>query len=180
MFCISAESVVSNLVDLLSDLPKPFKTITNYCDGLRVEEYWHEALGISLDCSLASYEDCEIYERRTRMFFVFSSSVSVWVSIKPPDENFNSFTQVPINYWENTSNHNSCWRTDGLRPISNLYFNFAEQINKERVKNGLAEIAPINLTDHTFIDQAKKLKVRFARNKDDQYKKDLLQVKYLG
>ncbi len=179
MFCISAESVISNIVDISSqEHPQRFKPITNFCHGLRSEEYWHEALGISLDCCLANYEDEKIYEQRTRMFFVFSSNVSVWVATEPEDETFISWTQVPISLWENTSNHDSCWRTDGLRPISIVYFDLAEKINKERKKDGLGEIAPVVMKDHTFINQVKKLKVRFRKNKENQYKKDLMDVKY--
>ncbi|MFA7628591.1 MAG: hypothetical protein WCY37_04290 [Candidatus Dojkabacteria bacterium] len=36
---------------------------------------------------------------------------------------------IPISGWRNTSNHDSCWRTDGLRLISEVYFDAARVMN---------------------------------------------------
>lgn len=33
-----------------------------------------------------------------------------------------SWKAIPLDEFENTSNHDSCWRTDGLRAITNQYF----------------------------------------------------------
>lgn len=33
-----------------------------------------------------------------------------------------------VDLFVNTSNHDSCWRTDGLQPISDMYFHLAEKV----------------------------------------------------
>ena len=38
-------------------------------------------------------------------------------------------TQVKSNDWINTSNHDSCWRSDGFALLDKLYFEMANKVN---------------------------------------------------
>ena len=55
------------------------------------------------------------------MFAAVESDDNRWIDAK----------SVPQNEWINTSNHDSCWNSDGLRIINELYFKMSEAINEE-------------------------------------------------
>jgi hypothetical protein len=66
------------------------------------------------------------YSVRTRSTFIHTilcGNVHVWFTVGP---DYNPM-DVPLSKWKNTSNHDSCWRTDGLnRPLSEVYFRFCD------------------------------------------------------
>lgn len=38
-------------------------------------------------------------------------------------------SEIPVSEWINTSNHDSCWNSDGFSFISNEYFKMCKEIN---------------------------------------------------
>jgi len=98
------------------------KQVPSY-DGYR---YRARGLEFKFDVGLSLFVAGKRVERRTYVAYAISGT-RVWFkcgkSGRQKDE---------PNAWINTSNHESCWRTDGLSsPLNELYFRFAEQINAE-------------------------------------------------
>lgn len=53
--------------------------------------------------------------------------------------------------WENTSNHDSCWRSDGLgTPLSRIYFALADQVNEKRHAAGESYLAPAAMSQQCW------------------------------
>jgi hypothetical protein len=44
---------------------------------------------------------------------------------------FEKWDQIPVEQYYNTSNHDSCWRTDGMRELSTLFFALTDEMNKQ-------------------------------------------------
>jgi len=59
--------------------------------------------------------------------FLFTGDTSVWMS--KLERRWCKWSQIPIDEWENTSNHSSCWRSDGVEaPLTRLYFAWAKEL----------------------------------------------------
>ncbi len=148
MFAIEIDSYVAMITDELLGNPRKLPERL----GAFQEQ---EGLIFFFDMSLTVYKDQKTYRRRSNYCFVIAGK-SVWFSLVkglvPSLDELNNITT-----WENTSNHDSCWRSDGLRPISRVYFEFAEQINKEMVADGLPEVAPVNMKMHVSLWKPWKL-----------------------
>lgn len=81
--------------------------------------------------------------------------------------------------WENTSNHDSCWRSDGLgRPLNELYFEMSRQVNSKRKK----DVAPRDMSEHVFTPLSRPLfeRVNMSWHRDPtderNYKRELFYV----
>ncbi len=77
-------------------------------------------------------------EQYRTIYLMFFGHTSVWVAVEPPGERWDNWQQVPLDAWKNTSNHDSCWRSDGLQPLSKLYFEMAEEVLAESIDKRLA------------------------------------------
>lgn len=89
--------------------------------------YRYQARGIEFkfDVGLSLFVKDQSVEVRTYVAYAISGT-RVWFKCGK------SGRQKEQNGWINTSNHDSCWRTDGLSsPLNELYFRFAERINAE-------------------------------------------------
>ena len=72
--------------------------------------------------------------------------------------------KIELNQFQNTSNHDSCWRSDGFSKLDELYFRMCNAVSKEK--------APIDLyTDVSFLNFFKMQKVEVQyRNIDGRPK----------
>ncbi len=169
MFKSNSERIITQLVDQLLPHTDRFGA-EHQPDGSLVYNN-----GIMMEVSL-SVEDpfIEDYEERqntrvsTSVYMIFCSNVSVFVAEK--NEPVQWFNEIPVEDWENTSNHVSCWRTDGMHWMSALYFEMCKACDPN--------VAPINLEADCnigLVSLYRKVKVTMKRD-DDNWKYNLLKV----
>ena len=96
-------------------------------------------LVVTLDLSSSYYTDDHEFHRRGLLHTVFTANTSVFTAVS---EDFKGWDQISLDAWNNTSNHDSCWRSDGMRTLSELYFRWAKEINEEMVARGYPDLAP--------------------------------------
>ena len=106
------------------------------------------------------------YDERIRRKFklLFTGNTSVW------------YTEVIDNKttkWVNTSNHDSCWRTDGLQFLSKVYFEMCEKIEPKTLPVNVNITAEIGGLINLGI---KKVSLTYAyNNKKSRF--DVLNIK---
>lgn len=62
------------------------------------------------------------------------------------DKKLRGIVDLKFEDFENTSNHDSCWRTDGVNsPLDDLYFKMCDRINAWRKIQVYKELAPIEM-----------------------------------
>jgi hypothetical protein len=118
-----------------------------------------EALYIDFDVRMADIKQSIHTSRGIHLLYhqiPNSNSITVFSAVSPspfdrlPPLRFRSF-QSPspwIPTWKHEVSHDSCW-TD-VRIFSDTYFAMAEEINNERRKASLEEIAPIKMSQDCF------------------------------
>ena len=77
-------------------------------------------------------------------YILFCSGVSVFYAdiYNTEQGNWRTWSEINPDEWINTSNHDSCWRSDGLDFINKAYFEMCKNVNPE--------IAPRDL--HSYLD----------------------------
>lgn len=72
------------------------------------------------------------YRETTReVSMLFHGNTSVYYKIFNMEEE--ALLNLSPDGWINTSNHDSCWRTDGFRFLYNLYFEMSKKLNNNNV-----------------------------------------------
>lgn len=63
-----------------------------------------------------------------------------------------TFVMVNEELWKNTSNHDTCWESDGINsPLSELYFTMADEINMSLKDSGYEEMAPRDMNQSVYM-----------------------------
>lgn len=101
----------------------------------------------ALDLHLAHYENNKEAEVRQVAYIAMCGNTSVWWAIEPEGKRWMNYKSVKPEEWVNTSNHDSCWRTDGMKMLTDWYFKAAETINKKLDTN----VAPAMMSHHTSL-----------------------------
>ena len=71
--------------------------------------------------------------------------------------------------WQNTSNHDSCWRSDGVRsPIVKAYFDLCSEVAPKK--------APVELVNTAHIDHVAIVKIQVKPTGDDGYRQTLVHM----
>jgi hypothetical protein len=91
----------------------------------------------------------EEYHRAAVVYTVFTSNTSVFTYTTPLGRDSVRWEAVKPEDWSNTSNHDSCWRSDGLRHLTELYFTLSEEMNGEIEADNLPKVAPQEF--HPFV-----------------------------
>ena len=138
---LNADIMLCNLVDEFLDrkayVVEDYKVVSR------------RAVVFTLNVSVSSYEEDMTFTQNRQMFFLFTGNTTVFVAVPVEDERWYSWKQIPLEAWKNTSNHDSCWRSDGVQsPMSSVYFEMCEAINERRKQFDYKEIAPIKM--HQF------------------------------
>ena len=106
----------------------------------------------TLDARIAVFKGDKEYRRSAMVFIALCGNTNVFVAIEPNDSTrhlWGRYATVPMDAWVNTSNHDSCWRSDGMRPLSELYFRFANEINDELTEED--RVAPKDMHQSTSL-----------------------------
>lgn len=106
--------------------------------------------------------------------FIIAGNRSVWVHISKFGQY--SLKPIPITEWKNTSNHDSCWRGDGVeRPLSTLYFEVCDKVEKKA--------RPIDLHQNCWFalgsDVWKDVEVTWEPEPNNSYKRKLVSYKFV-
>lgn len=170
---IDFENVLTTLADTFrKDCFKHIKS-----NGI---ESVQEGICVRFSMSYANYSDDGDFQTNRHQDFVviFTGNTSVFVGTDF-DDIFRWNQEV--DKFRNTSNHDSCWRSDGLNFLTDTYFGMASSINEERKQAGLSELAPRDLSCHTrfnFSDSVGRVRIR-KKKQEDSYHYDLLEIKRL-
>lgn len=145
MFSFDAKSVIQMLVDQNIDRSLSIancKYPLFYSDGIKID------FRVCVD---STFTDSDEYLSETRFVsMIFFGAVSVFYSVSDSSEYFNNKNDDPKNYI-NSSNHSSCWRTDGFHFLSTLYFELCKKVNPS--------VAPKSLNSVDFASQIRVSKV---------------------
>ncbi len=135
MFSIPITTVVADLTDHILGRSRARPFINE--DGTRTEP----GVAFTFDLSLAVYSPRQIEQRK--VFWIVVAGYKVFVAATKISYS-GSYLRDNL-HWENTCNHDSCWRTDGLhRPIADEFFKMAQAINAELDD----EVAPAEMSQH--------------------------------
>jgi len=147
MIELKAGMTICQLVDKFLD-----RKIPEYSSGGNITAH---GLLFNLDISISNYNEIDFNERQY-MWFLLTRNTSVFVAIpNMEDDHWYHWTEIPASAWKNTSNHDSCWRSDGVdSPITSVYFKLTEEINRRRVKAGLEEVAPGSMHQFSHLSSA--------------------------
>jgi len=157
MFKLDLKNVITNIVD--HEIDRSSYTLNS--------DYTITKEGLSMEILLsASDYDTEKSEHK-HFFIMFCGNVSVFYAFKKMSTYYPS--QIPCDNWINTSNHDSCWRSDGLHFITDVYFEMCYKVNPEK--------APIEIeTDvNSYFIWPKKVNITYKWN-DDNWKNEIVKV----
>ena len=110
----------------------------------RRDEASEVGLLVTLDLRLSHYgsggaEDEIEYHRSALVHTLFTANTSVFVHTSRDHKRWQDL--IPED-WANTSNHDSCWRSDGLRGLHLLHCTLSDEMNEEITGNGYSALAP--------------------------------------
>ena len=133
-----------------------------------------KGLLFTLDIRADKWNDEEQeYEYYMRRFLVlFCGNVSVFVKEIDPKTMYFEHIGISGDYsdWKNTSNHDSCWRSDGLNFIDNTYFEMCEELFPEKAPIDCNVYAEFGIVD----SYPKTVLVKMAPKTDYGY--DLINI----
>jgi hypothetical protein len=101
-----------------------------------------EGLVVTLDLRLSHYvpDEGNEYHKSALAHIILTGNTSVFAAAT---HDYTPWHQMDAGQWDNTSNHDSCWRSDGFGFLNTLYFNMTEQMNHQIKADGGSPIAPI-------------------------------------
>jgi hypothetical protein len=185
MFGIRASTVIESLADQLIPRNEDWmaESMRKFTQEQVFKGYSYQSgVVVPLACTLSAprgVSDIGDISVTKQMFVVVCGRRHVWVA--QPEKRYLSFKSVPMESWKNTSNHDSCWRTDGIdTPITAMYFTAAEEVNKRLPK----EIAPGKMKSDCHFGLSGDwgiVKVTHCRDENDdaRYRRKLLSIELI-
>jgi hypothetical protein len=136
-FAIETDRLLASLWDMMRpNWPEEARRFGQHVDGHPVEL----GLVVTLDLRMSHYAlGGDEYHRSALVHTVFTANTSVFVHAS---REFKQWREVIPEGWANTSNHDSCWRTDGLRNLHLLQGTFVKEMNEEITADRYSPLAP--------------------------------------
>lgn len=108
----------------------------------------------------------EYITHRKQVFMVFAGNTSVWYQVK----NLPLDGKLVWSEFENSSNHDSCWQSDGLRFLSQEYFDMCKDLDPDK--------APIKMDSDIYWGLFNDMRKCFVtyEYETDEYKRTLVDV----
>ena len=186
MFNVDVATLVCGLVDQF--LPRKNRgALSHDDDGMAFS-----AVGIEVSTTLAFYDYSKFFkcdDNAPCETITVHGTAQIICAVYVHTFVHTSFDELPsppifgndFSRFKNTSNHDSCWRSDGIQsPLANLYFEMADSViqraHDEAKYCGIAprdddnnRFAPIHLTQHnrfSYSDIVKFGTIRIASNAD--------------
>lgn len=168
-FSVDSADLVNALVNVALD--KHNRSFLND----RKQTIRSEGLYITLDLRVHNYtEDISTFRFA---HFLFCGNVSVWFATTDEYCNLN---QICNDQWINTSNHDVCWRTDGVeRPLWTTYFTMTTEV-LEASEN--KELCPNDLHNQSFLSftPVRRVIIDYRQDDENKYRRKIVRVKSLG
>lgn len=181
VFEVSGTSIVTSLYDKLRGLLS--------CECYEYGRHRATALVVSFDVSFSHHgfgpdgnTPHEYGERHLRKYvhFVLTGNVHVWCYTGPEWD----IDRISPDEWHNTSNHDSCWRSDGINtPLSQLYFescDYVQQHLPERLQKCPHDVSKY-IAAGRFLgeDLFDFVQIEFQKSETDDYGYDITAMKPL-
>lgn len=141
-FAISASDFVCYIKD--TTIGRGSISDWEYLDNGRVRK---PGVMVKLDCRMEDYcSDKEYCRRSADVYFIMCGNTNVFMYVATrhlwPKE-------LPLADFKNTSNHDSCWRSDGIgSELTRLYFQWAKEINPNKAPKDIGQHCIISLNKH--------------------------------
>ncbi len=128
---------VDHLICTLWDTLRPRSPVREYPDykSSGCDTVTEPGLMTTLDLRLSLYLNSKMYDASAIVHTLFTSNTSVFVAVT---RDFERWDDIEIENFLNTSNHDSCWRSDGMRNLRKLFFKMTTELNDELVADGLS------------------------------------------
>lgn len=166
----------TSIINLISTIVRAELKTCNREPVYNKGQITREGVMMEFRCSVSDYSEKRVKENnrtmRTQRHYVmlFCGNVTVFVA---RSDYKTHFTKIPAHQWENTSNHDSCWSSDGLTFINQVYFDMCSEVNPD--------VAPVELdsnADLGFLSTvSKKVLITYERAGGDEYRNKLVEVK---
>lgn len=160
---------LSNMIGGICDSLNEHNNHSTFDYNEKTSTYSARALLFTFDVHMAYFQDEEKYESDRLEVSVLVAGHRVWVKT-------GRLRSIPLSWddWENTSNHDSCWRSDGLdSPLSKVYFTLSEQINVKREMAEKERVAPKDMTEYTWSPigtrMFRNMRVSWQRTEDNYH-----------
>lgn len=163
MIGLTAENMIAEIKEIV--LPR---------DSYKFGDTRRKGILFGLRYSIRSHEESD------DELFTFGAEQEVAVLIVAPhsvffmevEDRIFDLTKIPLDKWENTSNHDSCWRSDGLRKLTETYFRLCNKVNEDRVAAGFEEVAPVTMNHNVWTRLCnplwKPVEVELAKSDQDK------------
>jgi hypothetical protein len=123
-----------------------------------------KGLVVSTDISMGD-------SKRASVHFVFAGNTSVWFAVS---KSLQRWDDIPIEEWENTSNHDSCWRNDGVRsPLVHLYFDWAREINPDKAPKDIRQFCVLGILSSSPWE---RVRVEYRKRPGADYRFDIISI----
>ena len=146
----------------------------SFCQLPQVFQHEHVLIRVrvlfSADFSDSASE--EDREARDSVYVMYAGQHSIFYAFAHDEDGFyRHLSKIPAGDWKNTSNHDSCWRSDGFSFLSKIFFDMATVVNDDK--------RPCDLSDYTNLgigsNPVTKTQVMFRMQKDG-YHKNIVKV----
>jgi hypothetical protein len=130
MFEINADNILYTLWDTLRpDISSGFMPGERVQTASGLYHPIEPGLMTTLDLRLSHYAKTgDEFHASALVHTLFTGNTSVFVAIS---RSFQKWDHIPVEQYKNTSNHDSCWRSDGLRELSTLFFALTDEMNEQ-------------------------------------------------
>ena len=165
MFKVGLSSLISSIVR--EELRK--------CDmepkyELKTGHITKEGIMIEYNCAVHDYTGHRSAKESFRRYMIlFCGNVNVFVARV---EHKSCLEDVPPERWENTSNHDSCWSSDGLDFINRSYFEMCNEVNPDVAPVLLDSGAQIGFLSKMFT----KVIITYKQRQGNDYRNELVKV----
>jgi hypothetical protein len=153
MFTMSIKSVIQMLVN--HELKRGKAANTDWHDDGSIST---DGIIIPVNVQANDYTDEDTKSIGDSIFMLFHSNTSVYYVSRYDEKGkyVRRIDEINVDEWENTSNHDSCWRSDGFQFLSDLYFKVCKAVDPDK--------APIDVDTSAglgFSWPVTKVRVRF-------------------
>lgn len=127
--------------------------------------------GVSMEISYTVNDPSSGESVTKNIFILFCGNTNVFYAYKASSAFYPSW--IPLSSWKNSSNHDSCWRSDGLSFIINDYFQMCWQVNHGG--------APVDLESNCYFHWGtpiKKVKITYKQD-NDNYQNQITKVEMI-
>ncbi len=163
MFSINITNILTMLFEISSTREE--KSFMDYeDDGTQTVN----AMIIPLHMSVSDFSDTnEDRENRESVYVMYAGLHSIFYALAHDSEgDYLHLSEVPPDAWKNTSNHDSCWRSDGFSFLTEIYFAMAKSVNDRKAPCELHDYTNLGLSSHPV----SKTTVMLQTQKDGYHK----------